>query len=183
MTLNHDLRDALRNQAELTSGAYLYPPSYQWLLSPRVWSPLENLVMWQLGIPLGLAALAGLALLVVRSTKTLAALVRRRVQEEDAIVTATRQAVIASFAIIVFGYVATRFAHSERSLCRSRPSSRSAPRSAWQPWPPDTEGWRPWSRGCRRRNGALGRRLCPDLPHDGDEDRGDGMARAARAAR
>ena len=116
ISLNHDFRDALRNQADAVSGTFLYPPSYQWLLSPPVWSPLENLVLWQLGIPLGLAALAGLAVLVVRVGEAVVAVARRRGAGDDTIVAATREAMVASFAIAVFAYFASRFAHTGRYL-------------------------------------------------------------------
>jgi hypothetical protein len=116
VSLNHDFRDALRNQSEAGSGAFLYPPSYQWLLAPRVWSPLENLVLWQLGIPLGLAALAGLAVLVVRVGKAVVEVARRRLADDATIVAATWEAMVASFAIVVFVYFASRFAHTGRYL-------------------------------------------------------------------
>ena len=65
LTLNQSFRDALEAQRQAASGAGLYPPAYQWLLSPRLWSPFENLVVWQLGVPFGIAAIVGLAVLVV----------------------------------------------------------------------------------------------------------------------
>ena len=116
VSLNHDFRDALRNQAKAVSGTFLYPPSYQWLLSAPVWSPLENLVLWQLGIPLGLAALAGLAVLAVRVGKAVVAVARRRLADDETIVAATREAMVASFTITVFAYFGSRFAHTGRYL-------------------------------------------------------------------
>ena len=60
--VNPAYRAALDEQGDLVAGKFLTPPSYQWLLSPRIWDPFRNLVVWQLGLPLGAAAVAGLGL-------------------------------------------------------------------------------------------------------------------------
>ena len=45
-TFNSAYRDALgREQRDAVAGKFLYPPSYQWLLSPRIWDPFRNLVV------------------------------------------------------------------------------------------------------------------------------------------
>jgi hypothetical protein len=48
-TISHAYRAALASQQAALDGKYLAPPGYQWLLSTRVWDPLKNLVVWQLG--------------------------------------------------------------------------------------------------------------------------------------
>jgi hypothetical protein len=115
VSLNDSFRDALARQAQATSGESLPPPSFQWLLAPRVWSPLENLVVWQLGVPLGIAALAGLGVLVLRSIKTVLARPGRTI-EADALVQLTSQLMLVAFVGTVFFYVSTRFAHTGRYL-------------------------------------------------------------------
>jgi hypothetical protein len=115
VSVNDSFRSALTSQAHATSGEFLSPPSYQWLLSPRLWSPLENMVVWQLGIPLGIGALAGLGTLVVRVVRT--ALARRGGQlAPDAVASLTVQLMLVSFVATVFFYFGTRFVHSGRYL-------------------------------------------------------------------
>ena len=41
---NDLFRSALDAQARLVAGPAAFPPSYQWLLSSRVWSPLDQLL-------------------------------------------------------------------------------------------------------------------------------------------
>ncbi len=53
--------DVLREQRLLTSGNAGYPPFVQWALHPSYVFPLENILFWGLGLPLGLAAIAGVA--------------------------------------------------------------------------------------------------------------------------
>ena len=113
LSVNESFRKALANQARATSGDFLWPPSYQWLLAPRVWSPLENLVVWQLGVPLGIAALAGLAVMLARMAR--AALAQRgRPLDPEVVVRLTGQLMLLSFVGTVFFWVATRFAHTGR---------------------------------------------------------------------
>ena len=49
--------DVLREQRVLTSGNAGYPPFVQWAHRPGYVFPLENILFWGLGVPLGLAAL------------------------------------------------------------------------------------------------------------------------------
>ena len=118
LTLNQYFRDALEAQRQAASGAGLYPPAYQWLLSPRVWSPLENLVVWQLGIPFGIAALVGLAVLVVRIGRTGVGWIARRGRElkPAEISKLTAQAMVLGLVFTVFLYFGTQFVHSGRYL-------------------------------------------------------------------
>jgi hypothetical protein len=118
VTLNQSFRDALDAQRRAASGAGLYPPAYQWLLSSPVWSPLENLVVWQLGIPFGIAALVGLAVLVVRIGRTaLRGIAERGRELEPAVISKlTAQAMVAGFTVLVFLYFGTQFVHSGRYL-------------------------------------------------------------------
>ncbi len=59
-------RAALEAQQRAIGGEGLYPPAYQWLLSEPFADPLWNLLVWGLGLPLGIAALAGMIWLLVR---------------------------------------------------------------------------------------------------------------------
>jgi hypothetical protein len=118
LRLNESFRDALSAQRDASSGAGLYPPAYQWLLSPRVWSPLENLVVWQLGIPFGIAALVGVVVLLIRIVRTAHAWIGRRGHglEPDDIAGFTAKLMVVGFALMVFLYFGTQFVHSGRYL-------------------------------------------------------------------
>jgi hypothetical protein len=118
VSINGSFRDALANQARGTSGASLYPPSYQWLLSPRVWSPFENLALWQLGVPLALAALFGLGTLLARIARAVRGWWRARGRALDpaVVTTITRELMLVTFVLTVFLYFGTRFVHSGRYL-------------------------------------------------------------------
>src|SRR5207248_396505 len=78
----------------------------QWLLSPRLWDPLKNLVVWQLGVPLGVAALIGVAVVGL-------SIVRRR-PGEAALVELTLRLMLLSFVLTVFFYFGSKFAHTGR---------------------------------------------------------------------
>ena len=121
LSLNGDFRSALTAQARGLNGASLYPPAYQWLLTPRLWGPLENLVRWQLGIPLGIAAVVGLAVLAVRISRRSVRLLSRGSSRPPAasaeeLVTLTTHVMIVSFVAVVFLYFGSRFAHTGRYL-------------------------------------------------------------------
>lgn len=49
----------LREQAQLTGGALDSPPFVQWVGRRAYLYPLQNMLLWGLGVPLGLAAFAG----------------------------------------------------------------------------------------------------------------------------
>jgi hypothetical protein len=98
-------REALQQQRDILDGKAIFPPTMQWLVSPRLTDPFKNLIVWQLGVPLGLTAIVGLGALAVDA-------VRRRANVEAL---ALRIMVLAYVAIVFF-YVATRFQHMGRYL-------------------------------------------------------------------
>jgi len=111
-------RDALRTQRDvLFSGQSLYPPTYQWLLSPRIWDPLRNLVTWQLGLTLGIAAIAGLAAMAVRAFRVwLRGRRERQPLEPGLLAELTVVLMLVLFVLLVFFYFASAFGHSGRYL-------------------------------------------------------------------
>jgi Dolichyl-phosphate-mannose-protein mannosyltransferase len=117
--INPAFHDALVRQQDAINGEFLFPPAYQWLLSPRYWDPLKNLVTWQLGLPLGIAALAGLVAMSVSFIRPLTRLWRRRAgadltpHEQAAL---TLNLMIVAFVAAVFVYFGSTFAHSGRYL-------------------------------------------------------------------
>ena len=121
LTVSPDFRSALEAQRRAVDGAFLYPPAYQWLLSPRLWDPLVNLIVWQLGVPLGLAALGGVGVLLARTGGPVAAVVLRRGGRDgrtspgrtEAL---TQHAMLVAFVLVVFFWVASRFSHTGRYL-------------------------------------------------------------------
>jgi hypothetical protein len=117
--INSAFHDALIRQQDAVDGKFLYPPAYQWLLSPRLWDPLKNLVTWQLGLPLGVAALAGLVVMSVGFLRPLTWLWRRRAStglglEQQA--TLTLHLMVVAFVAAVFVYFGSSFAHTGRYL-------------------------------------------------------------------
>jgi hypothetical protein len=114
-------RSAVGTQQDALHGKSLYPPAYQWLLSPRLWDPLKNLVVWQLGVPFGLVALAGLGVVGIAVARSVSAVIRGRgrasaPQTATAVVTPTVQLMTLAFVTIVFFYVGSLFAHTGRYL-------------------------------------------------------------------
>jgi hypothetical protein len=99
--LNPDFRRALDEQRDAVNGVFLYPPSYQWLLSHRLISPAANVLGWGLGPALGVAAVAGLAVLIVRTARRAALVV---------------PLMLVAYVVVSFLYYGTRFAHTLRYL-------------------------------------------------------------------
>ena len=118
--INTAFRDALARQQDAVNGKSLYPPAYQWLLSPKLWDPLKNLVTWQLGLPLGIAALAGLLAMSVAFLRPLIRLLRRRRPraglEPQQQATLTLYLMVVAFVAVVFVYFGSSFAHTGRYL-------------------------------------------------------------------
>jgi hypothetical protein len=126
LSVNGHFRSALQTQQDALHGTFLYPPSYQWLISPRLWDPLKNLVVWQLGVPFGVLALAGLGVVgVVAARSVSAALGRKRrataPQTAAAVVTPTVHLMTLAYVTVVFFYVGSLFAHSGRYLLPAVP--------------------------------------------------------------
>jgi hypothetical protein len=119
LSINPSYRDALMRQQDALQGAVLPPPSYQWLLSRRYWDPLENLVVWQLGVPLGVLAVAGVVAIAVRLARSLRPEALRRARAGSApepIQHIAICAMILAFVVGSFGYFAGLFAHTGRYL-------------------------------------------------------------------
>jgi hypothetical protein len=117
--INPAFSDALAQQRDAVAGKVLYPPAYQWLLSPRLWDPLKNLVTWQLGIPLGIAALAGLGAMVFAFLRPVTWLWRREARAElepGRQSTLTLYVMLVAFVLVVFVYFGSSFAHTGRYL-------------------------------------------------------------------
>jgi Dolichyl-phosphate-mannose-protein mannosyltransferase len=98
------LRAALEQQQHAVHGEFLYPPAYQWLLSTPIWDPLRNIVVWGVGLPLGLASIGGLGWMAVDAARRLRA--GRPVIE----------LMLVSFVLLVFFYFGSPFAHTIRYL-------------------------------------------------------------------
>jgi 4-amino-4-deoxy-L-arabinose transferase-like glycosyltransferase len=118
VSVNSSLRDSLERQAQAVAGFTETPPAYQWLLSSPIWSPLENLALWQLGVPLALAALVGLGTMVWALAVAGRDIVRHRQLPADAaaIVPLVSQLMVVAFVLATFAYFASRFVHAGRYL-------------------------------------------------------------------
>lgn len=64
--VNPKFADNMTYIGELVAGRQDYPPGHQWTNRPAYIFPFENMVLWGLGLPLGLAAWAGFALALYR---------------------------------------------------------------------------------------------------------------------
>jgi YYY domain-containing protein len=60
-SLSQEWRDNMRDISELMRGARDYPPGHQWASRTPFVFPLVNMVVWGMGLPLGVAAWAGWA--------------------------------------------------------------------------------------------------------------------------
>ena len=114
LRLSDAFTDALATQRDILDGKAIFPPTLQWLLSPRIVDPFENLVVWQLGIALGLCAVAGTAVLAVDAVRQAVSL--RRPLSADAIEALAIRVVLVTYVVVVFVYTATRFQHMGRYL-------------------------------------------------------------------
>lgn len=117
--INPSFRSALEEQRALLQGKAIVPPSYQWFLSPRVWDPLKNLIVWQLGIAIGIAALVGMVAMGATVANAIVAHVRKsdsRALGEERLAGLTLFAMLVVFVLTVFFYVGTYFAHTGRYL-------------------------------------------------------------------
>jgi hypothetical protein len=119
-SISHAYRAALASQQAALDGKYLAPPGYQWLLSTRVWDPLKNLVVWQLGAPLGIAAIAALCALGAAAVRRLLMLRRRRLPPAEVMV-GTIELMLLATLVLNFFWFATLFAHSGRYLVSLAP--------------------------------------------------------------
>ena len=63
MKLNPAWKKDMDYISKLVSGEIDYPPSHQWTDRPAVWYMLKNMVLWGMGLPLGLAVWAAWALM------------------------------------------------------------------------------------------------------------------------
>ncbi len=62
LRLRPDFLQALKMQYDAQQGKFLFPPSYQWLLTRPLIFPLKNIALWALGLPLFILSLSGLIL-------------------------------------------------------------------------------------------------------------------------
>ncbi len=104
-------RAALEAQQRAIGGEGLYPPAYQWLLSEPLADPLWNLLVWGLGAPLGIAALAGTVWLFWDVAND----IRHRLRDATARIPVAALMLLV-FVTVTFGYFGSRFAHSIRYL-------------------------------------------------------------------
>ncbi|MBN1200704.1 MAG: hypothetical protein JXJ20_02495 [Anaerolineae bacterium] len=61
LRINPGWREDVTEAAEMTSGSWDAPPNHQWANRTPYWFPWRNIVLWGMGIPLGLAAWAAWA--------------------------------------------------------------------------------------------------------------------------
>ena len=117
LSVNPQFREALERQADAIAGPSNFPPAYQWLLSQPIWTPLENLALWQLGVPLAITGAVGLGVLVAFVARAAVTTVRARTwPDEDVVARVMGQLMIVSFVALVFLRFGTQFVHAGRYL-------------------------------------------------------------------
>ena len=60
ITLSKTFMDSLNFQRSAISGEIIFPPSWQWFETTPYLFPLKNILIWGLGLPIGISALVGL---------------------------------------------------------------------------------------------------------------------------
>jgi MFS family permease len=110
---NANYRAALEEQSRALSGDFLYPPAYQWLLSEPLVDPVRHLLVWGLGLPLGIAAVAGAAWLALQTAGMLLGRSRSAPLSRQASIVALMLLVFVAVSIAYFGSL---FAHTIRYL-------------------------------------------------------------------
>jgi hypothetical protein len=120
VTLSSAYQDALQTQRDILDGKAIFPPTIQWLLSPRLWDPFRNLVVWQMGVPLGLTAVAGSGVLAFDVGRRVVRITRRGMQKDasspEMLAALGLRVMLLGYVVVVFLYVATRFQHMGRYL-------------------------------------------------------------------
>lgn len=61
LTVNPHFQQAFSFQSAAIKGEIMFPPQYQWVDTVKYWFPLRNLVIWGVGIPLGVTFIASVA--------------------------------------------------------------------------------------------------------------------------
>jgi hypothetical protein len=112
---NVNFREALEEQRALSAGSILIPPAYQWFLSTPLLDPLRNEIVWGLGVPLGIAAVAGVVWLAHDVTRQLVARRRSRRDAAGGVPPAIGVMLLA-FVLGLFFYIGSRFTNSIRYL-------------------------------------------------------------------
>jgi hypothetical protein len=69
LTPQSDFWSALDFQRKALSGEVMFPPQWQWVNTTPYIFPLKNLLLWGLGLPLGISSLLGLGLFFVSQIK------------------------------------------------------------------------------------------------------------------
>jgi hypothetical protein len=64
ITLNPDFENALNFQRTAITGEIMFPPQYNWVDTTPYLFPFSNIMIWGLGIPLGVTSIVGLLLFV-----------------------------------------------------------------------------------------------------------------------
>ena len=116
VSLNEQFRSTLQDEFRRVDGEFLIPPSYQWLLSTPVWSPLVNLVKWQLGWALGLTALLGIGVLAFDIVRSAVRARRPNTRASLPLGLVAGRLMLLAFVLTVFFWIAPRFAHMGRYL-------------------------------------------------------------------
>jgi hypothetical protein len=72
LTPQPDFWTALEFQRRAVAGEVMFPPQWQWVNTTPILFPLNNLLLWGLGLPLGIASLLGVGLFLRKQIKSIA---------------------------------------------------------------------------------------------------------------
>lgn len=111
LTPQPDFWQALSFQRKAMTGEVMFPPQYQWVGTAPFWFPLKNLLLWGLGPVLGVASLAGIALLLYKLLKFL-----KNLKGQETQTTVVLQTLPLAWVLGLFLYQGGSFVKSMRYL-------------------------------------------------------------------
>jgi hypothetical protein len=111
LTPQSDFWRALEFQRRALAGEVMFPSQWQWVNTAPILFPLKNILLWGLGLPLGIASLAGAGLFLGAQIKTVT---RRKVGIGQAPSTPAMLALI--WILVSFAYGGAGFVKSMRYL-------------------------------------------------------------------
>lgn len=56
---------AFNQQRSAIAGEFMFPPQWQWVSTTPFWFPFKNIIVWGLGLPLGLGVLFGMGMSII----------------------------------------------------------------------------------------------------------------------
>ena len=130
LTPQPDFWRALDYQRRALAGEVMFPSQWQWVNTAPILFPLKNILLWGLGLPLGIASLAGAGLFLGAQIKTVT---RRKAGIGQVVCTPALLALI--WILVSFAYGGTGFVKSMRYFLPVTPFLIMFAAYAWESIP------------------------------------------------